>query len=74
MVISDQHYVKERTIGRRKDDRHVRDRIRKNNLVFQVGQIITSEINMDVLFDVIMDQTNRIMGTERSTVFLHDQK
>jgi len=25
MVISDQHYVKERTIGRRKDDRHVRD-------------------------------------------------
>ncbi len=74
MVISGRHYVKERAVGRRKDDRHVRDHIRKHNLIFQVGQIITSEINMDVLFDVIMGQTNRIMGTERSTVFLHDQK
>jgi len=73
MVISGRHYVKERAVGRRKDDLQVRDRIHKHDLVFQVGQIITSEINMDVLFDVIMDQTNRIIGTERSTVFLHDK-
>ena len=69
-----QHYVEHRTIGRRKDDRQLRDHIRKHNQLFQVGQIITSEINMDVLFDVIIDQTNKIMGTERGTVFLHDQK
>jgi hypothetical protein len=65
-------YVKERTIGRRKDDRQVRDHIRKHNKLFQVGQIITSEINVDVLFEVIIEQTNEIMGAERSTVFLYD--
>ena len=69
-----QHYVEHRTIGRRKGDRQLRDHIRKHNQLFQVGQTIASEINMDVLFEMIMDQTNQIMGTERSTVFLHDQK
>ena len=42
--------------------------------LFTVGQFITSEIHMDTLFEVIMDQTNKIMGTERSTVFLLDEK
>ncbi|MCK4795233.1 MAG: GAF domain-containing sensor histidine kinase, partial [Desulfobacteraceae bacterium] len=38
------------------------------------GQIITSEMNIEVLFEVIMVQTNQLMDTQRSTVFLHDDK
>ncbi|HUT72085.1 MAG TPA: GAF domain-containing protein [Desulfatiglandales bacterium] len=67
-------YVEHRTVGRRKDDRQLRDHVRKHNQLFQVGQTITSEINMDVLFEVIMDQTNQIMGTERSSVLRYDDR
>ena len=74
MATPDHHYSKERSIGRRKEDWLVRDNIHRYTQLFHVGQIITSEINMDVLFEVIMDQTNQIMDTERSTVFLHDDK
>jgi signal transduction histidine kinase len=69
-----QGYVKERGIGRRKEDWLLRDHLHRYTHLFHVGQIITSEINMDVLFEVIMDQTNQIMDTERCTVFLYDDK
>jgi len=74
MANSDMDHRKERGIGRRKNDWLIRDHIHRYTQLFHVGQIITSEINMDVLFEVIMDQTNQIMGTERSTVFLYDDK
>lgn len=63
-----------RTIGRRKEDFLLREKIHKHTALFQVGQIITSEMNMSSLFEVIMHETNRIMGTQRSTVFLCDEK
>lgn len=44
------------------------------NDLFQVGQIITSEINYDLLFDVIIKQTNKIMDVERCSIFLVDEK
>jgi class 3 adenylate cyclase len=61
-----------RSVGRRKEDRVIRDKIQRHAQVFQVGQIITSEMNLRTLFEIIMGQTNEIMDTERSTVFLHD--
>lgn len=67
-------YVKKRTIGRRKDDRLSRDRCERYKQLLRVGQIITSETNLDALFGVIMDQTNQVIDSERSTVFLHDNK
>lgn len=63
-----------RSIGRRKDDFLVREKISKHAILFQVGQIITSEMNLGPLFEVIMDQTNQVMSTQRSTVFLYDEK
>lgn len=60
--------------SRRKEDHKVREQIRRHDQLFKVGQIITSETNRDILFEVIMDQTNRVMETERSTVFLHDKE
>lgn len=44
------------------------------NDLFQVGQIITSEIDYDILFDVIIKQTNKIMDVERCSIFLLDEK
>lgn len=40
--------------------------------IFELGQIITSEIDLDNLFHVIIEQTNQIMQTERCSIFLHD--
>jgi signal transduction histidine kinase len=70
----DHKIILKRSIGRRNEDRLVREKINKHNRLFEVGQIITSVMNFDILFDVVMDQTNQIMETERSTVFLHDEK
>ena len=36
--------------------------------------MVTSEIDIDNLFGVIMDQTNLIMNTERCSVFMYDAK
>jgi signal transduction histidine kinase len=63
-----------RNIGRRNDDWRVRDKIARQDELLLVAQIITSEIDIDVLFQVIMSQTNQVMDSERSTVFLHDPK
>ena len=62
----------ERGIGRRREDRSIRDRNYQFERLFNVGQTITSEMNMESLFEIIMDQTNQILGTKRSTVFLFD--
>jgi len=67
-------YIKNRNIGRRKIDRTMRDRLNQYKKIFFVSQAITSEINMEKLFEIIMEQTNRIMGTERCTIFLYHNK
>ena len=64
----------ERRSDGRLDDSRLRAQIVKYDQLLKVGQVITSEMDMDVLFDVIMNQTNEIMDSERSTVFLHDDK
>lgn len=64
----------ERSFGRRKEDFLIREKIRKHALLFSVGQIITSEMHLSALFAVVMDQTNQMMGTQRSTVFLYDEE
>ena len=74
MTTLDQEKKKSRNIGRRDEDWLVRDQIRKHNQLFHVGQIITSEMNLHALFEVIMEQTNQIMDTQRSTVLLYDKK
>ena len=42
--------------------------------LFKVGELITSEMDYDVLFDVIIKETNRIMAVERCSIFLLDEK
>ena len=74
MTTSVQEQKEGRGVGRRKEDIIMRDHVHQYKQIYHVGQIITSEINMDVLFELIIDQTNQIMGTERGSVFLYDEK
>lgn len=74
MTTSGQGQQKVRSIGRRKEDVMTRDQVHQYKQIYNVGQIITSEMNMGVLFELIIDQTNQIMGTERGSVFLYDEK
>jgi len=57
----------QRSRGRRREDQIIRD-------LLKVGQIITSEINMNSLFKIIIEQTNEHMGTEQSSIFVYDDK
>jgi signal transduction histidine kinase len=43
-------------------------------MLFELGQMITSEMNLDALFTLIMEQANKIMNTERTSVFMYDSK
>ena len=63
-----------RTTVRRTEDRLLRKQIDRYIQLFHIGQFITSEINFDTLFDVIAEQTNQIMNTERCSVLLVDEK
>ena len=42
--------------------------------LLQVGQIITSEMNLEALFPLIIQHTNGIMDTQASSIFLYDKK
>ena len=74
MNTSNKEDFKSRTVGRRQEDFLAREKIKKHAQLLSVGQIITSEMNLNSLFEVIMEQTNQIMGTQRSTVLLYDEK
>ncbi len=64
--------TKNRAVGRRAEDFSIREQNHRFHRLCNVGKTITAEIDIKVLFPLVMDQTNLIMGTERSTVFLYD--
>lgn len=68
----DMAHTVNRTIGRRSEDRAFRKRTQRFKKLYTIGQTITSEIKMDALFGLVIDQANQIMDTERSTLFLYD--
>ena len=65
---------RKRSVGRRREDFAVRSALSRLKRLYTFGQIITSEMNMDRLFELIMSETNQIIGSERSSVFLYDEK
>jgi len=73
MASSEDTPPKRRQTVRRKDERLLRSQISRYNQLFQIGQLITSEMNFETLFDIIVEQTNEIVGAERCSVFLIDQ-
>jgi class 3 adenylate cyclase len=64
----------ERNLVRRKTDHSLIRQNERLNRLYKMGQVITSEMNLNVLFELIIEQINDILGTERSTVFLYDPR
>ena len=62
-----------RKSARRAEDLENYKIINRYKSLFQVGQIITSEIDYDILFKVIIKETSRIMDVERCSIFLLDE-
>ncbi len=58
--------AKERTAP---EDRFSREIFDTYNDLFKVGELITSEMDYDVLFDIIIKETNGIMDVERCSIF-----
>ena len=65
-------HPKRRASIRRQEDRLLRKQFDVYIKLFHIGQVITSEMNFGALFDVIADQTNKILDTQRCSVFLAD--
>ncbi len=67
------HKKIKRTAIRRLADKLLQVQIEKYSRLIQAGQIITAELNVDALFDVISDQTGKILDVERCSIFLVDE-
>ena len=52
----------------------MKQKIERYAKLLRVGQIITSEMNLEALFPLIIQHTNSIMDSQASSIFLHDQK
>lgn len=59
---------------RQRKETVIKNQLQRYRKAFHVGQIITSEMNKDILFEVIINQANEAIESERSTVFLHDEE
>jgi len=67
------HNKQKRVATRRRADKHLQVQLEKYSRLIQAGQIITSELNFEALFDVISDQTGKILDVERCSIFLIDE-
>ena len=61
-----------RNTGRRKEDFAIRNLGKRYQRLYRIGQTITSQLKMESIFDLVIEQTNQVMETERSTLFIHD--
>ena len=55
-------------------DYTVEQKVERYAKLLQVGQIITSEMNLEALFPLIFQHTNSIMDCQASSIFLYDRK
>ncbi len=57
---------------RRESERIAAETMQRQRMLFELGQIMTSEMDIDALFPLIIEQTNQVMNTEKASVFLID--
>ncbi len=48
--------------------------VHQYQMLLELGAIITSKVDLDSLLPVVADQINRVLDTERCSVFLYDEK
>ena len=54
--------------------KELEDQLDQHRMLMDLGRVIVSEMDMDVLFNVIMDRTRHFMGTEKCSVFIFDSE
>ncbi|MFO7707150.1 MAG: GAF domain-containing sensor histidine kinase [Desulfobacterales bacterium] len=52
--------------------RDAEEMIARYRMICELGQMVTSEVNLEALFGLIIRQTTRIMACEKASVFLYD--
>ena len=57
-----------------KEVRILKHQLHQHRMLLELGRLIVSEMDMQGLFKVIMDQTRRFMGTEKCSVFIFDDE
>lgn len=57
---------------RRANDLARHDLVERHRMIIALGQVIVSEINLDRLFQLIVNQISELMQTETCSVFLYD--
>ena len=72
MAHSGKDHPRRRSIIRRQEDRDLRKQIDRYIQLFHVGQILTSELDFESLFDTILKQTTKIIDAERCSIFIID--
>jgi signal transduction histidine kinase len=55
------------------DSQTMDERLERYKKLLGVGQVVTSEMNLEALFAIVIQQTSSIMDTEASSIFLHDK-
>ena len=72
MAHSESEHPRRRSVIRRQEDRDLRKQIDRYIQLFHVGQILTSELDFESLFDTIIKQTTKIIDAQRCSIFLID--
>ena len=57
-----------------KEVKILQSQLQQHKMLLELGRVIVSEMDMHVLFKVIMDQTRRFMGAEKCSVFIFDEE
>ena len=52
----------------------LQNQLQQHRMLLELSRMIVSEMDMNVLFEVIMDRTRRFMATEKCSVFMFDPK
>lgn len=67
-------YVAFRGERLRAEDRQLLDHLFRHSRLADVGRTILSELNLESLFGLIVEQTTELLGAECCTVFVHDEQ
>ncbi len=56
------------------ETRTLEEQLLQHRMLLELGRALVSEMDMEALFNLIIQRTGRFMGTERCSVFLFDSK
>jgi len=55
-------------------DKGLKTELEQHQMLLELGKLIVSEMDMDTLFEVVVNQTRTFMGTEECSVFMFDKE